>query len=230
MSNAERPSEGKPWWQSRTIIGAAAAILATVLGMVFKAEIPNEDVTELLLGLAAVVGSALAIYGRIKAKGPVEVRKAVRATPEEISKARGGGQWGGNRKNGYAQLPVLVAAACWICIALLCVAVMEIGRASGGEDRTDLTDRTDLVFPDITETPDLSGWIKYSPPVDARPFLARLLDSLRFWAEVSTPKGKARVDESGAVVSGTYRDNERPAKNDLEPRRYAVGVTGGADF
>jgi hypothetical protein len=223
MSNAERPSEGKPWWQSRTIIGAAAAILATVLGMIFKAEIPNEDVTELLLGIAAVVGSALAIYGRIKAKGPVEVRKAVRATPEEVARARGG-QWGGNRKNGYARLPVLVAAACWIGIALPCVAVMEIGRASGGEDRTD------LVFPDITETPDLTGWIKYSPPVDERPFLVRLLDSLQFWAEVSTPKGKARLDDSGAVVSGTYRDNERPAKGDLEPRRYAVGVTGGADF
>lgn len=72
--------QGKAWWQSRTIIGAVAAIAATVLGAVLKTELPQEDVAEMLFAAATVAGSVLAIYGRVKASRPIVAGNAQRST------------------------------------------------------------------------------------------------------------------------------------------------------
>lgn len=90
--------KSKPWWQSKTIIGAVAAILAAVLGMVLKTEVGTDELVEILTGIVTVVGGILAIYGRVKADTQIEVRRATRATPEEIAQARGGR--GGLNKGG----------------------------------------------------------------------------------------------------------------------------------
>jgi hypothetical protein len=63
----------KPWWQSRTIIGA----LVVFLGMGLRAsgvDIVNEELTSILTLLMETVGASLAIWGRMAA------RKAIKRT------------------------------------------------------------------------------------------------------------------------------------------------------
>ena len=90
-------TEGKPLWQSRTIIGAVVAIVAAVAG--FKnIKIDVANLTDILVQASIIVGGILAIYGRIKATQPIkflgattpggvfnpkaEVKKAEVAKPE----------------------------------------------------------------------------------------------------------------------------------------------------
>jgi hypothetical protein len=67
--------ESKPWWQSRTIIGA----FAVFLGMGLRAsgiDLLNEELTAILTILLEAGGATLAVYGRVRA------RKAIkRVTP-----------------------------------------------------------------------------------------------------------------------------------------------------
>lgn len=63
----------KPWWQSRTIIGAVVSMLAMIAGTAGVKIAPElqGEITTILLTLAGVVGSGLSIYGRIKADKPI---------------------------------------------------------------------------------------------------------------------------------------------------------------
>lgn len=54
--------EAKPWWQSRTIIGAAAVVFASVLGG--GNAVLQQELTDLVLNAVAVFGAAVSIYGR----------------------------------------------------------------------------------------------------------------------------------------------------------------------
>ena len=65
--------EAKPWWASRTIIGAAAVFLGMAL-RTSGVDILNEELTALLTVLLEAGGATLAVVGRIKA------RKAIRRT------------------------------------------------------------------------------------------------------------------------------------------------------
>jgi hypothetical protein len=63
--------ETKAWWQSRTIIGAAAVFL----GMGLRAsgvDILNEELTALLTILLEAGGATLAVYGRMKARKQIK--------------------------------------------------------------------------------------------------------------------------------------------------------------
>lgn len=63
-------SATKPWWQSKTVWGGAVAIGAGVAG-VFGYTVPEgaqQDLPEMLTNLAAAIGGAVAIFGRIVAK------------------------------------------------------------------------------------------------------------------------------------------------------------------
>lgn len=60
----------KPWWASRTIIGAIVSVLALIagnFGVSIAPEMQGEIVT-LVLTLVGVAGSGLSIYGRLKAQ------------------------------------------------------------------------------------------------------------------------------------------------------------------
>lgn len=60
----------KPWWQSRAIIGSlitAAASLAALAGYALDVQ----ATTELVLGLAGLIGSALTWWGRVRASRPI---------------------------------------------------------------------------------------------------------------------------------------------------------------
>jgi hypothetical protein len=66
-------TETKPWWASRTIIGA----FAVFLGMGLRAsgiDLLNEELTAILTILLEAGGATLAVYGRVRA------RKAIKRT------------------------------------------------------------------------------------------------------------------------------------------------------
>ena len=56
----------KPWWTSRTIIGALVAVVASVVGGADAAM--QAEITDLVLNAVAVLGAAVSIYGRFFAK------------------------------------------------------------------------------------------------------------------------------------------------------------------
>lgn len=64
-------SEAKAWWQSRTIIGAAAVFL----GMGLRAsgvDLLNEELTAILTILLEAGGATLAVVGRVKARQSIK--------------------------------------------------------------------------------------------------------------------------------------------------------------
>ncbi len=63
----------KPWWQSRTIIGAGVSMIATiasVAGFGLPADVQGQAVDLLLLG-GNLAGGALTFWGRLKATQPI---------------------------------------------------------------------------------------------------------------------------------------------------------------
>lgn len=61
---------GKAWYASKTVWGAAIALLAgvaTLAGLKLDATL-QDQLADLLVGLGEVVGGALAWYGRVKAQ------------------------------------------------------------------------------------------------------------------------------------------------------------------
>ncbi len=64
-------TEAKAWWQSRTIIGAAAVFL----GMGLRAsgiDLLNEELTAILTILLEAGGATLAVVGRVKARQSIK--------------------------------------------------------------------------------------------------------------------------------------------------------------
>lgn len=118
-------SRSKPWWASKTILASGGAIIATVLGAYFKADIAADDVTSFITAIIAAGLSGMAIYGRIKAKTEIAPR-AVRATPEEIARARGRG----GLQKGYAILRLLVAIVLTIALLHFCVGCASVQKAA----------------------------------------------------------------------------------------------------
>ena len=62
--------DSKPFWQSRTIIGAVVTIVALVAGM-RHVKIDVANMTDLIMQGIAIVGSVYAIIGRFKATKPI---------------------------------------------------------------------------------------------------------------------------------------------------------------
>ena len=77
-NDKEAPSvelEEKPWWTSRTIIGAVIVIFSQV-ALLFGWDVDTHAATEAALEFATLVGGVLAWWGRIKATRPIS-RKQV---------------------------------------------------------------------------------------------------------------------------------------------------------
>jgi hypothetical protein len=64
----------KPWWQSRTIIGSLITVVASVLALAGYT-LDVAAASELVFGLAGLIGGALAWYGRVKATRPISRTK-----------------------------------------------------------------------------------------------------------------------------------------------------------
>ena len=65
--------EEKPWWQSRTIIGALVVVLAQAL-RISGYEVDSAALTQLILDSMSLLGAALAMWGRVKANAPISKR------------------------------------------------------------------------------------------------------------------------------------------------------------
>jgi hypothetical protein len=227
----------KPAWASKGVIGSVVVILVSAIslaGMFIPSlrdlEIDKDGLVEVISQAAMLIFGAIALWGRISAKSPVHFRnrKTVpggefnpdaeirRAEPAHRPVQAQRPHKGGFGKGGYVRLPALVAGIIWVLAFLAIVMAFHLAtEARAGEHRKEFQVQR---YPDITETPNLGGWIKFREVVDARPFVVRLVQSLRPWAEVGTDKGSIKVDE------------ERPSVADLMPQSVGVGVSGGADF
>lgn len=60
-------SATKPWWQSKTVIGAGAVLAATVAKQA-GVEIGPDALTDTILSGIQFIGGLVAIYGRIAAR------------------------------------------------------------------------------------------------------------------------------------------------------------------
>ena len=60
----------KPWWQSKTMMGAAAAVVAGLLGLLgVDVDASTQDmIIQNIASIASTLGGLLAAYGRVKAK------------------------------------------------------------------------------------------------------------------------------------------------------------------
>lgn len=227
--------------------------------LVTKGFLDNEQLASGIGAILTILGLAWSIWQKSRTRtepggefnDKAEVR---RATPVSSKAPYDPRRKGGFGKGGYVRLSALVAGALWIGLFLLIVFVSGRVHANDARRNPDVTITPDLTSWRGETTPTWSGfhgasfltapcrqkaecggvayadWLKFSPPVDARPFFVRLLFSVRPWGEVGTDKGKVRVDKDGANASATYRDGERPSKTDLMPKSAAVGMQGGADY
>jgi hypothetical protein len=145
-------TESKPWWQSRTIIGA----LVVFLGMGLRAsgvDIVNEELTAILTLLLETVGASLAIWGRMPPAKPSSAPPpAEPTTPTPKSAAPNGHDSKTHRRPAHR--PFLPRRR----RALL----VRAGSAPLGPP-----------------TPD-AKWIAPIPRDDPRPFWVRLLTSIRW--------------------------------------------------
>ena len=68
-------NESKPWWQSRTVIGALVVIVSSAAGL-YGIQIDVGALTEIILQILALSGGVVAIYGRVKAERPIRRKSA----------------------------------------------------------------------------------------------------------------------------------------------------------
>lgn len=61
---------GKPWWQSTTILGAAAAVLSQAVALAGY-QLDASQTLGILTDLVGLAGGALAIVGRVRAVRPI---------------------------------------------------------------------------------------------------------------------------------------------------------------
>jgi uncharacterized membrane protein len=61
--------ESKHWYESKTIWGTILALLASIVPLISKMGVDglSDNAVQIAAGVAAVVGGAVAIYGRYKA-------------------------------------------------------------------------------------------------------------------------------------------------------------------
>ena len=107
--------EGKPWWQSRTIIGASVVLISTVASM-WGWSVDIGVTTEVVMQVAALVGAVLAIYGRVRAERPIRRVRRARAV-------RSAGESGSASLSAIIALSLLTACA---AVALLLLALESL--------------------------------------------------------------------------------------------------------
>lgn len=66
----------KHWWQSKTILGAVAVLVATVVRLITGSEdLQEHEILDLLTEGAQLAGALMALFGRFKANGPLQPLK-----------------------------------------------------------------------------------------------------------------------------------------------------------
>ncbi len=121
-SDGASPSQLPPkaWWQSRTIIGIAVMLISQVL-KVWKVDLLDQELSDVITFLLDTVGAGLAIYGRIHARRALTMTVPGGAfnSQAEVRRAQKIGNRKseiGNPKNGRADLDALVLVVVIFCL------------------------------------------------------------------------------------------------------------------
>lgn len=69
---SEEFTEVKPWWQSRTVIGALVAVLASFFGGLDAAA--QAELADVAFSVVAATGAAVALAGRYFAKSKLKLK------------------------------------------------------------------------------------------------------------------------------------------------------------
>lgn len=77
------PSPAAPWWTSRAIWGALGGLVAGVLGVVGWT-VDAEQLSALLTALGTVIAAAMALYGSIKRKAPIDQTLGARFRGDDV--------------------------------------------------------------------------------------------------------------------------------------------------
>lgn len=73
--STEVSDEGKPWWQSKTIVFIGVSLLAKI-GVLFGLEVDTPALTEIVLLVLALAADVGGIWGRDRAERPIRWRRA----------------------------------------------------------------------------------------------------------------------------------------------------------
>lgn len=204
----------KPAWASKGVIGSVIVILVGTLGVarlfipaLKDVEIDSGELAGVVTSAITLICGAIALIGRVRAKAPIHIinRKTVPGGPwnpaAEVRRTKRVrrprfpmGEDGAVRLGGIA----LTLGMCAIMAGLA-----STKEASPASERPSLMSPPSLMShsaPRLCKA-DITRWLAPRPATDHRPFLVRLLASLR--------------------VSATPR---------LPVRQTSVSVRGGADF
>ena len=198
--------EAKPFWQSRTIIGAVVTLAAMLAGF-RHVKIDVANLTDILADLAGVVGTLLVIWGRFKATKPITFTGATvpggafnpKAEVKKAEPVNAGGTPTLPSDSGRADVEALMLVA-----AIFVLAGIALCSWPKSPDTV-----ASLPVPEVVSGKPLSQWVQVVPIVDERPFFVRLLASLR-----ATPSTALVTTEEGRTSL----------------RIVQVELTGGAEF
>lgn len=161
-SDGASPSQAKPWWQSRTLIGIAVMLLSQILRR-WHVDIVDAELSDILTTAMDAVGAFLAIYGRVNA------RKAIKlTTPGGPFNPRAEVRRGTRANRGSASLDaMLLAGMCFLFLGMALYALPATARLA------------DLPVPEAVGDRPVSEWMQVVRVEDSRPFFVRLLASVR---------------------------------------------------
>ena len=77
------PPVSKPWWQSRAVLGLLASVLAMIAGR-FGWSIDDGQITDLLLKAVELGGLALAAWGTITRRAPIDPTLVARVGNRDV--------------------------------------------------------------------------------------------------------------------------------------------------
>ena len=215
MSDGNQADDtAKPFWQSRTIIGAVVALVALFAGF-RNVKIDAANLTDILVQVAGLVGTALAIWGRFQATQPIKFLGAT--TPggafnpkAEVKKAESAKPETGDRKSeiGSARHDTLLLLGMFFLLVGL--SLYALPSSTSPRPVVQHPVLVDMPEPEVIANRPAQDWVKIVPVVDERPFFVRL------WSSV-------RGSVTPALVHGSNSTSYGVAITKIE-------ISGGADF
>lgn len=77
------PVAAKPWWTSKALLGIIAAGIAWCISR-YGLNIDTDEITGILVNITEVAGAALAIYGTIKNRAPIDPTLVARVAGRDV--------------------------------------------------------------------------------------------------------------------------------------------------
>ena len=225
----------KPFWQSRTIIGAVVALVALFAGF-RNVKIDAANLTDILVQVAGLVGTALAIWGRFQATKPIkflgattpggafnpraEVKKAEKVFSDSVLSVQQKPtsaaaslkteplKTENSSESGSARHDTLLLLGMFFLLVGLSLYALPSSTSTRPVVQHPVL--VDMPEPEVIANRPAQDWVKIVPVVDERPFFVRLWSSMRGSV---TP----------ALVHGSNSTSYGVAITKIE-------ISGGADF